>query len=132
MFDFHEKRKLRNFFYSRVTIALLFALSAFISLSVYDRYEVAHEMEGKLEAKQAELEALQTRAAALEAKVRYLENDRGLEEELRNRFDVVREGEQTVILIDSRENEEKPKTVPVGIETQPSTDESFLERFKFW
>lgn len=133
MFDFHEKRKIRSFMYSKVTIFVLFGVAILLSLSVYDRYEVAREMEGKLEAKQAELDALRERAAALESKVKYLDDDRGLEEELRNRFDVVREGEQTVILIDSREGNGKEKSKEVGMQQQATEpEESFLEKLKFW
>jgi cell division protein FtsB len=133
MFDFHEKRKIRSFMYSKATILGLFGVALLLSFSVYDRYEVAREMEGKLESKQAELDALRERATALESKVKYLDDDRGLEEELRNRFDVVREGEQTVILIDSREGngKEKPKDATVQQQT-PEPEESFFEKLKFW
>ncbi len=133
MFDFHEKRKIRGILYSKATIIILFMLAALLCLSVYGRYEVARDMEGKLEAKEAELRALEARAAAIEAKVKFLEDDRGLEEELRSRFDVVREGEQTVILIDSRADEKKNRptaTLPAP-EPEPE-EESFFGILKFW
>jgi cell division protein FtsB len=136
MFDFHEKRKIRSVLYSRITIFMMFAVAMFLSISVYNRYKVAAEMGEKLESKQAELEALQARAGTLREKVEYLEDERGIEEELRNRFDVVKEGEQTVILIDSRETEEREKKAVPGVMLPPPTADvdgrSFFDFFRFW
>jgi cell division protein FtsB len=100
MFDFHEKRKIRGLLYSKPVIGLLFVVAILLSVSAYNRWEIARETEVKLEAKQRELQALSERAATLGAKVHYLEDERGVEEELRSRFDVAKEGEDVVVLID--------------------------------
>ena len=118
MFDFHEKRKIRSILYSKITVLFLVLLSGLLSFSVYNRFTVAEDMRVKLETKRAELEELQMRANLLESKVEYLENERGLEEELRSRFDVVKEGEQVIILVDKEEKSQKSTT------NTPSTDEA--------
>lgn len=105
MFDFHEKRKIRRIIFSRPVIGLIFFAGILLSFSVYDRFVVSREMHAKLEKKYAELHALEARAALLQKKVDYLEDERGVEEELRNRFDVAKEGEQVVILLSNREEE---------------------------
>lgn len=109
MFDFHEKRKIRSFLYSKFVIGGLFLVAILLSFSVYDRYLVAGEMKLKLEERRTQLQEIKSRAQVLESKVQYFENDRGIEEELRNRFDVAKEGEQVVVLIDPKKNEEGEK-----------------------
>ena len=128
MFDFHEKRRIRELLYSKPAIGLLFLLTIWLSISAYNRYEIAAETKEKLNIKQAELESLQERAGTLEAQVRYLEDDRGVEEELRSRFDVAKEGEDVVVLVDEHPEEEKTTTVEPSSNTSPS----FFERLKFW
>ncbi len=90
MFDFHEKRKIRSILYSKFTIGILLILVGFLLMSVYERYSVEREMAAKREAKERELHDLEYRAAVLESKVDDLRDARGVEEELRNRFDVAK------------------------------------------
>ncbi len=131
MFDFHEKRKIRNILYSWPVIAVLVFCTIVLSVSVYHRYTVAHDMGVKLSAREHELEELKQQAEILDAKVEYLKNDRGIEEELRNRFDVVREGEKVVIFTGEAKqpNEESDTTKPSDSTTE---SESFWSHFKFW
>lgn len=129
MFDFHEKRKIRSILYSKWLIACIFMLSALLSVSVYHRYTAAKDMRDKLETKKAELSELEQRAQALESKVEYLKNERGVEEELRNRFDVVKEGEQMVVLLDDREEGTSKLTNPEEVDPP---ERSFWDFLKFW
>lgn len=133
MFDFHEKRKIQRYVYSRPVIGLIFILAIMLSFSVYDRYVVSREMREKLEAKYQELEELEMRAQALESKVQYLGDERGIEEELRSRFDVAKEGEQVVILLDSKREQKVATTVSSeDSEVSTSSEESFWDTILFW
>ncbi len=128
MFDFHEKRKIRSFLYSKVVVGVLFLATFLLSISVYDRYTVASDMKEKLEQKRSSLDELKERAAALESKVEYLENERGIEEELRNRFDVAREGEQVIILLDAERGEKQNNEItPINPEPEPEKEKSFFD-----
>jgi cell division protein FtsB len=131
MFDFHEKRKIRSVLYSRPVIFVILLITILLSISTYNRYVVAKDMEAKLEARRGELDELERRAKAIESKVEYLKDERGVEEELRNRFDAVREGEQVVILLDERGQKKEEKQEEI-IDTEESFLQVFLERFKFW
>ena len=135
MFDFHEKRKIRSILYSRPVVGVIVLLTVLLSFSVYNRYSVAKDMEMKLEAKRRELLGLQERAHLIESRVEYLTEERGVEEELRNRFDAIREGEQIVILLDDK-NGEKKEVEQLEPVDHIDTDESFLRSlsgvFKFW
>jgi cell division protein FtsB len=137
MFDFHEKRKIRQLVYSKVSIVVIFLLGVLISHSAFERYSVEREMATKRDEKSNELKALQERASVLESKISHLENDRGIEEELRSRFDVVKEGEQVVIILDK----EQVDTSKLNELSQPPRDASeteggmwqgFIETLTFW
>ncbi len=112
---------------------MLFLIAILMSVSVFNRYEVAQEMNDKLEAKRTELNELHVRAQLLESKVEYMKDERGIEEELRSRFDVAKEGEQVVILLDA-ERGEKKSTSSLNDEGvgQAEEGESFFARLKFW
>ncbi len=100
MLSFSQKRQLRRFATSRLMhIALLFACVA-VGVSAYGRYEVAREMAQRRAAAERELASLSERRAALEAEVAYLKSERGIEAEMRRQFDIAREGEQVVIILD--------------------------------
>jgi cell division protein FtsB len=130
MFDFHEKRKIRRVMYSKPLIGFMVLLTLVMLRSVYERYTVEQEMEAKLEARAHELETLRSRAALLEGKVEHLKNERGIEEELRSRFDVVKEGEQVVIIVDDTEATEAEGGDAATPEE--SVSESFFKKLKFW
>jgi cell division protein FtsB len=132
MFDFHEKRKIRSVLYSRPVVAFLCICTIILSFSVYHRYTVAREMKAKLSDREQELSELRSRAELLESKVEYLKNERGIEEELRNRFDVVKEGEQVIILIDEPEVSDKPSFFPMSEDARVDEDQSFVDRLRFW
>ena len=134
MFDFHEKRKIRRILFSKSMIGGIFILTVLLSFSVYERYTIAKEIQAKLDAKYTELHELEMRAQSLQAKVEYLKDDRGIEEELRSRFDVAKEGEQVVILLDSKQS--KKATTSSNREDKekdmPTLKHSFFDWFKFW
>lgn len=110
MLDFKRKRRIRNIVFSYATIAVLLLLIVLMGRSVWERFTVEREMAARRQEAEQELQALKQRAAALESQVEYLEDERGVEAEIRNRFDVVKEGEQVVIILDDTEDEELVET----------------------
>ena len=131
MFDFHEKRKIRRVVYSKVFIGFLFLLTLVIGRSVYERAVVEREMALKLQGRTEELESIKTRAALLESNVEHLKNERGIEEELRNRFDVARDGEKVVVILDDVEKKDEFKTQHATGTNEEST-KSFVEMLQSW
>ncbi len=129
MFDFHEKRKIRAVLYSKPVFGILLIATIALSTSVYDRYVVARDMEAKLIEKQKELERIEERSKVLEEKVTYLKNDRGVEEEIRNRFDVAREGEKVVIILDGEDEQATSAEMATEVEVP---DEGFFTKMLFW
>lgn len=128
MFDFNEKRKIRTLLYSKVSIGILLILTVILGVSVFERFQVSREMANKKNVVEEELEVLKQKASTLEVRVKNLQNERGVEAELRKRFDVVKEGEQMIIILDEEAEENSLKK-----KTEDSIDDtSFIERLKFW
>lgn len=132
MFDFHEKRKIRSVIYSKYSIGVIILVGLLISSSMYERLTVEREMATKLEARNAELVELKNRAATLEAKVDHLNDDRGIEEEIRGRFDVAKEGEQVVIILDDNEATATPDGEGSKFSRESEGEESIFGWLKFW
>lgn len=100
MFDFQQKRWLRSVFTSRITWVILLVIASFIFVSTYDRYLIARDMADRRLGSEAEITALELRKTNLDADVQYLSNERGIEAQMRRQFDIAREGEQVVIILD--------------------------------
>lgn len=132
MFDFHEKRKIRNFFYNKTSISVLFLLTIVLAHSVYNLYDVSREVKQKLNIRNTELFELESRAQVLQAKVNQITDGRGIEEELRNRFDVARADEQVVILIKDKKKEGSSTTTSTSTTSSDETSKkSFWDWFHF-
>lgn len=129
MFDFYEKRKLRDIFFSKPMAGFVFILALLLSYSAYGRYVAERETREKRLLRVEELQTLQQRAALLESKVLHIESERGMEDAIREQFDVAKEGEKVIVIVDpaaSKTVEEKPQIFPLP--PKPS----LLERLKFW
>ena len=100
-------------------------------MSVFERFTIEREMALKLSGRAKELETLEMRASSLETRVKHLRNERGIEEELRSRFNVVKEGEQIVVIIDN-EPQKTGNASSSDFVPKSAKDNSFLETLKFW
>lgn len=114
MLDFHEKRKLKSFLYSKPAAFVLFAIAILLSWSVYERFEREREMATKRYELEERLDTLHMQAATLEEEVARLKSERGIEEELRNRYEVAKAGEQVVIVVgDERDAATTTRVAPL-------------------
>jgi cell division protein FtsB len=123
MFDFHQKRKMKTVFGSRVTQGIILVAALFVLMSAYNRFLIAEEMAERREAVEMEIDGLKARRESLDAEVKYLSNERGMEAEMRRQFDIAREGEQVVIILEDEPVE------PVPSETTTTTQRAW---YKFW
>ncbi len=103
MFEFYEKRRIKKFIYSKGFFGILSILVLLMSYAAYGAYG---KMEGTIERRatlQAQLAELEDRADSLEEDIERLNDPRGLESELRTRYEVGWEGEEVVVLVDEEE-----------------------------
>ncbi len=100
MFDFQQKRKLRVVLESRITWVVLLILTGFMTMSAFGRYQIARDMADRRSEVELEKVKLEARKTDLEEEVKYLSNDRGIEAEMRRQFDVAKDGEQIVVIVE--------------------------------
>jgi len=102
MLEFQEKRRIRSIIYSKWVSALLIVFLIIVGSATLNVYDKQKEVK-KAKIKSAEeFNRLQNRATELEASIVNLETERGLEEEIRERFGVVSEGEKVIIVVDQK------------------------------
>lgn len=125
MLDFQQKRKFRAITESRITWVILLILTALVYISAYDRYRIARDMADRRAEVEMEVKELEERKVDLEAEVRYLSNERGIEAEMRRQFDIARDGEQVVIIVEGDES----KIEPLATTTSQEEERPW---YRFW
>lgn len=114
MLDFYQKRKLRGVLNSRLTQLLLLAVFVFLAWQAYERYTVAVMVGERREAVEDTAAKLQVRKDSLQAQVQYLQDERGIEAEIRRQFDIALPGEDVVVIL---EDEAAPQIEPLSTTT---------------
>jgi len=109
MVSLQQKRLWRRVLSSRWVQALLLVVLLVVASSAYGRYQVAREMALRQERLAQELAELEVRREQLRAQVEYITSERGMEAEMRRQFDVAREGEQVVIILEEPEPAAAPR-----------------------
>lgn len=124
MFDFYQKRKLRELLNSPLTQGIILLLVTVVGWSAYIRFETAMEMAERREKVQREVEVLEEKRDSLHEQVQYLADDRGIEAEMRRQFDVALEGEKVVVILDAEQEQVYPLAT--------STDMVKKKWYQFW
>lgn len=114
-----KKSLWRSVVESKIATLFLVVLCVLVAFAVYGRFLVEREMATRLEESAAELRALESKRDALDRKVDRLSSDQGMEAEIRKNFDVAREGETVIILVDEKEQADSR----VGATTTPTQEE---------
>ncbi|MSR71273.1 MAG: hypothetical protein EXS50_01185 [Candidatus Taylorbacteria bacterium] len=121
MLEFKEKRKRRKILSSPWLTALLLIIFIFGIQAVWKIYQKEQMSRSNLEQANRELTRLKVRYDTLTSGVNRLKTPAGVEEEIRNKFSVIKEGEQVAIIIDS-------VTVATSTPIAPSP-KSFWQKF---
>ena len=120
MLDFREKTQLRKIVYSKVTLVVFALILFLVARGAWGMYDKSVEASAKRDAAAKQLVDLVAREKELNSDIDHLSTDRGIEEEIRNRFMVAKEGENVIIVSDPA-NKETPNSITVPDDTlQPS------------
>ncbi len=109
MREFSQKRKMRRFMLSTPVLVFLFIVLFFImkgSFGVYQKYSLS---KNRLENSQADLAVLEEKKENIENKIEKIQTDTGIEKEVRSKFDVAREGEKLIIIVEDEVKVDEPE-----------------------
>lgn len=113
MLTYVEKRKMRSILYSPWAVAILFVL-VFVSVrAAWGMYRTYGEASLKRDEAERSLAAVVERTHQLEKETARLSSERGLEEEIRNRYMVARENEKVIIVTDAPKDDALSPSLPV-------------------
>ena len=104
MLDFHEKRRMRNLVYSKVVLFFFLVVIFLLSYSVWGVFQKERETQVKKEQRERVLTEVEERERVLAEEIKRLNTERGVEEEIRSKFDVARAGEQILVIVDAPED----------------------------
>ena len=110
-----RKRKIKQRVYSWPVVMLLVVVAFFFMTNTWDVYKKYSEsrknIAGLAESNQRALE----RQEELKKQIGYLQSERGLEEEIRQKFNVAKEGEQVIVIVDPKIEEEVDMQIEEGV-----------------
>ena len=109
MFDFYEKRKFKRLLYSKVTLIALGLLVIWLFFNVFSMYKKERDTRLRRIEQRGVLDELEGREESLREEIERLSTERGIEEEVRSKFEVGKEGEKVIIIVDNPEGEDVDK-----------------------
>lgn len=102
---FKRKRRVRKLTKSKITLVFLFIIFLLLLRAVWGVYMKNMESKQNLTALEDDIALLETRNNTLKNDIQYLQTERGKEEEIRNKYNVKREGEEVIILVERSEGD---------------------------
>jgi len=124
MLEFYEKRKIKRALYSTPCLIVLGFVILALAIPAWGAYQKTSQTHEIRLAIAHQLRDLQERETSLQEEIDRLATDRGVEEEIRQKFEVGRSGEQMIVIV----GEEKEEAVT---EPEPET-KGFFSRFTSW
>lgn len=123
MLEFQEKRKIKRLVYSKITLVILLILIALMLKMVWEVYQKESLTRNNLEKTTNSLDSLQGRERLLSSGIDKLQTDSGIEQEIREKYGLVKPGEEVIIVVDSDDN---TSLLPLSSET------GFWQKVKDW
>lgn len=115
MKEFKKKQAFKRRLYSPLVIGILgiiFLTVVHATWGIAQKARLSHE---KLELAQQEIATLEAKKESIEYKIARLGTETGIEEEIRSKFDVVKDGERIVVIVDPAEATSTTDNAPGGI-----------------
>jgi hypothetical protein len=101
MAEFYERRKMKRLMYSPPALALFAIVVALLASGAWGAYQKQSETGVKRAEAAAALAESTAREAALTNDLAKLDSESGTEAEIRDRFDVGKDGEHEIVVVDS-------------------------------
>jgi len=112
MLEFQEKRKLKSFLYSRIMLIVLFILIIFAFNAVWNVYKKQMVTRNNLAKTSTNLAGLQAREKMLSSVIERLKTESGTEAEIREKYGLVKPGEEVIVIVDKDSDSNFKDTPP--------------------
>ena len=99
MAEFEERKKFWRIFYSPLVFIVLLAIFILMARAAWKIYNHEQASARERERIESELVVIKQRAAVLQSQVDILETARGVEDEIRSKFNVTKEGEGVAVIV---------------------------------
>lgn len=99
MLEFQRKRKTQKFIYSYFSIAILIIVIFLLSKSIFGLYSKAQASIDARKQSEHEYKELSARYDYVKGEIERLRTKEGIEEEVREKFSVVKPGEKLIVLV---------------------------------
>lgn len=114
MMEFQEKRRLKNFFYCKFTLFVLLVIVIWLANAVWNVYKKQDYTKVNLAKTAASLEGLQAREKMLSSEIERLKTKDGTEAEIREKYGLVKPGEEVIVVIDEGDTNHDITPAPAG------------------
>ncbi len=115
MSAFDEKRRLKRFLYSWPALLFLVGMVGWLASGVWGIYAKERLTRATLESRQEELAEVEGRERELATSINELKTPRGVEKELREKFEVARPGEGVLVIVEGPPHERDEGASSFGI-----------------
>ena len=99
MREFKDKRKRKEKLYSLWSVMALFVVLLFLARGVWNIYQKEKESANLDSDSRAKLQSLSAQADQLTTNINKLSTDAGVDEELRQKYGVVKPGEEMIVVV---------------------------------
>ncbi|MFA6889040.1 MAG: septum formation initiator family protein, partial [Candidatus Woesearchaeota archaeon] len=112
MAEFNRK-KMHSFWYSPLALLVLFFILVVFAYSIIGLIEKEREVSEKKDLVLSQIDTLRNRENLITKDIEKLKTSEGIEETIRDKYQVVKEGEKMVVIVDQEKKEDN--IVPVDI-----------------
>lgn len=100
MLEYQQKRKLKKRIYSPITLVALLIICIYLIYATWNIYTKHRTSAREVSRSETELKELEARQANLQNEIDLLHTTAGVEGEIREKFNVAKPGENTIIIVD--------------------------------
>lgn len=106
MVEFQKDKNSKNIWYSPITLFVMLVVVLVFIYNMIDIVEKTRETAKKKKFVEEQVDKLKNREAVLENNIVKLNTQEGIEEEIREKYQLVKKGEKMVVIVDGEENAE--------------------------
>ena len=117
MARFEKRRKMHSMLYNRITVVLLVVVILLLGFSVFSVFQKRQEALDNAKAAELKVQTLSQEETKTQEEINTLNTDEGVEAALRNEYQVSKDGEGLVVVV----NKDPQKISPVVSPPPPQT-----------